>query len=122
MKNTNISCIGLDSVASYFCKGMKLRCYKWRSILSKLRHWPPGTNNLPFVPSFFACGPVRPDSSRLWPRGNSRRHDRDECANLFGLALLLIHIRIRFGTEFFDILGVVRIDSQSNTRTHWQAN
>ncbi len=22
---------------------------------SKLRHWPPGTNNEPFVPSFFAC-------------------------------------------------------------------
>lgn len=26
MKNTNISCIRLDSVSSYVCKGMKLRC------------------------------------------------------------------------------------------------
>lgn len=55
MENANFLCIGPESVASYCCAGMKLRRLKSRrSILSKLRHWPPGTDNLPFVPSFFA--------------------------------------------------------------------
>jgi hypothetical protein len=65
MKNANISCIRLDSVASYGCKGMTLRRQAppdWRSILSKLRHWPPGTNNKPFVPSFFAVTASSPQA------------------------------------------------------------
>jgi hypothetical protein len=55
MKNANISCIKLDFVSSYCCKGMTLRHRKHPELAlhpSKLRHWPPGTNNKPFVPSF----------------------------------------------------------------------
>jgi hypothetical protein len=121
MKNTNISCIEHHSVASYGCKGMTLRRRvqpDWRSILSKLRHWPPGTDNKPFVPSFLPSTP--PIEGHSLQASQSQRKSQtihfEPCWKFLAKPLLLVHVRIRFSAEFFHGLGIIGINSKADTR------